>query len=261
MHNKSGNGFQLKGQSEEFTARQNDLFNVLDVLENKTSKKINHSSTESKSKKLEEAETNQSRNVTTNLNRYLEEVKQTTYVDFKKSKKSDETKSLRGKESIFKRPEAPISKCLPLGRVPDFRKNPQKWTKYSLNDVEEMSDRSNKAAAMSFLNELQSRKRARNNRDTDIDSQDDQKKIIFNKTVLIKDTASYDREEGNSVEEIEEERASFRSSKVIMPEYVIGQKKHTKSNKKDNKIERNLAAKQLKLDHLIEEEDVEDDDN
>lgn len=30
-------------------------------------------------------------------------------------------KKFRGKESIFKRPAAPISKCLPMSRVPDYK--------------------------------------------------------------------------------------------------------------------------------------------
>ncbi len=37
------------------------------------------------------------------------------------------------------------------GGVPDFKKNPDKWTKYSLADVDNVTDRSNTAAAFQFL--------------------------------------------------------------------------------------------------------------
>lgn len=256
MHHKSSTkeGFQLKGQSKEFAARQNDLFNVLDILENKSNNNLNDRLRNEAVSTAPEDQTENSSRV--NLNRYLDEVKQNTYMDFPKKSNRNETKSLRGKESIFKRPEAPISKCLPLGRVPGFRKNPHNWTKYSLNDVEDMSDKSNTAAAMSFLKEIQSRKIAKNNLQDDM-STDSDKKILFNKTVLIKDTSGCSTSQANSLEEAEDEKVTFRSSKVIMPEYVIGQKRRNKNINKDNKNKTNLATKQLKLDHLVEEEDEE----
>ena len=40
------------------------------------------------------------------------------------------------------------------GYTPDYKKNPDKWTKYSLADVDNMTDRSNSAAAFQFLKAL-----------------------------------------------------------------------------------------------------------
>jgi hypothetical protein len=40
------------------------------------------------------------------------------------------------------------------GRMPGFKKNPSAYTKYSLSDVPELSDRSNSAAAFDFLRKL-----------------------------------------------------------------------------------------------------------
>ncbi len=37
------------------------------------------------------------------------------------------------------------------GGVPDYKKNPDKWTEYSLADVDNVTDRSNTAAAFQFL--------------------------------------------------------------------------------------------------------------
>lgn len=41
--------------------------------------------------------------------------------------------------------------------MPDFKKNPHKWTKYSLEDVQEMTDESNRKAAFDFLKQLADR--------------------------------------------------------------------------------------------------------
>ena len=38
--------------------------------------------------------------------------------------------------------------------VPDHKKNPNKWTKYSLADVDLVTDRGNTAAALDFLKDL-----------------------------------------------------------------------------------------------------------
>src|SRR5699024_3675435 len=100
--------------------------------------------------------------------------------------------------------------------IPDFKKNPHKWKKYSLADVkdEDMSDRSNTKTALSFLNELKSR----NIMDTsDSESTSEEpRKIVFNKLPSTLKTTSL-----NNKEEV---KSSFRSSKVVMPEYVVGQK-------------------------------------
>ena len=39
-------------------------------------------------------------------------------------------------------------------RVPDYKKNPGKWTKYSLEDVDTMTNRQNTSAALQFLKTL-----------------------------------------------------------------------------------------------------------
>ncbi|EFA11351.1 U5 small nuclear ribonucleoprotein TSSC4 [Tribolium castaneum] len=145
-------------------------------------------------------------------------------------------RQFRGKESIFKRPQDPVSKNY-MRTIPDFKKNPHKWTKYSLADVkdEDMSDRSNTKAALSFLNELKNR-----NSEMVTDKSEEMKKIVFKKvhTTTVKDNLKS-----------EDEKPSFRSSKVVMPEYVVGQK--VKKDKKNKKIQSGGGG-QLKLDHLLD---------
>lgn len=225
MHDKSNENtsFQLKGQSKEFAARKNDLFGQLDVLEKNSLSRL------------------------VTAQPPLEN-EQTYLVSSRRSSRA-ETKSLRGKESIFKRPEAPISKCLPVGRLPDFRKNPHNWTKYTLDDVkdEHMSERSNTAAAMSFLKELEERRQS--HVDMDVEETSSSKRIVFNKKALIKDAET----EEAGAERSDENKVVFRSSKVVMPEYVIGQK--IKKNKRNKEKKNCNVSKQLKLDHLSEIDD------
>ncbi|XP_059620278.1 U5 small nuclear ribonucleoprotein TSSC4 [Phlebotomus argentipes] len=150
---------------------------------------------------------------------------------------SKQVMKFRGRESIFKRPEAPISQCLRPRQRPDYQVHPDKWTKYSLDDVD-TSERTNTAAAFAFLAECEQRRR-------DEESQEDKEgpeKIVFKKSAKLKKVA-----------EKSEDTATFRASKVVMPEYVIGQP--TKREKKKTPSRSSQREKEMKLDHLLEEED------
>ncbi|XP_067004772.2 U5 small nuclear ribonucleoprotein TSSC4 [Anabrus simplex] len=154
-----------------------------------------------------------------------------------------ETKQFRGKESIFKRPEAPPPR-FNVRNIPDYRRNPQKWTKYSLGDVsqEDMSEKSNTAAALSFLRELEARK------SVEPMEEDHKSHIIF------KPTKKVAVEDGISSSDAA--KSSFRSTKLIMPEYVVGQeKKKAKKNVKKLPSENDKSSKSIKLSHLEEEEE------
>ena len=157
----------------------------------------------------------------------------------------EETRSFKGQKSLFKRPEAPIRRCLPVRRAPDHQINPHKWTKYNLSDVPEMSERANKTAALSFLKELE----ARNDTNRSEKECNDKESTVvkFNKSALVKVP-----DEGDL-----EGKSTFRSSKVVMAEYVIGQK--VKKEKKNREKRSGNSAKSLTLSHLTEEDD--DDNN
>ncbi|XP_055533939.1 protein TSSC4 [Wyeomyia smithii] len=160
-------------------------------------------------------------------------------------------RKFRGRESIFKRPALPIGKCLPVSRVPDFKKNPHKWTKYSLEDVD-TSDRSNTAAAFTFLREMEAQKRDEQSREEAEGSTAFREKVRFNRSLKLKTQLEDPPPTG------EEDKPIVKGSKVLMPEYVVGQKaKKSKPAKKDatSKPSRN---KELKLDHLLDAVDEED---
>ncbi|XP_078048090.1 uncharacterized protein LOC144475746 [Augochlora pura] len=183
-------------------------------------------------------------------------------------KRKYETRRLRGKESIFKRPEGPAPRAANR-TIPDYHKNPHKWMKYSLDDVsnEDMTEQSNTRAALSFLNELRARRSFEQIEDTEkmdlseFSTDKEPTKIVF-KSRKVKPTSEVQFKKPKSdTQKIFDEpviidhddKPVFRSSKIIMPEYVVGQKK-TKKIKKDkpkqiSKIDR---LKQLKLDHLQE---------
>ncbi|KAI8426139.1 hypothetical protein MSG28_005089 [Choristoneura fumiferana] len=166
-----------------------------------------------------------------------------------------EMKQFRGKESIFKRPESTIRDCLRTRSAPDYMKNPQRYKYYSLSDVtqEQMSDSTNTATAHAFIRELEEREAEKSRMEQDCEGPEDFvfKKPIFHVSATVKKTP-----------ELESPKAVFKSSKVLMPEYVVGRTQH-----KDTRIVRRDLAKgdvegepkaTLKLNHLYEDNDDEE---
>lgn len=186
-------------------------------------------------------------------------------------KRKSEMKRFRGKESIFKRPEGPAPRASHRN-VPDYHKNPHKWKKYSLDDVskDDMTEQSNTRAALSFLKELKARRLTNKNEDgTDIEEsnsvENNESKIVF-KSRKVKITSDIQfKKPDNEAENINnaavivdsEDKPIFKSSKIIMPEYVVGQKQKKKSKKEKPQIKLDRSI-QLKLDHLEELDEEED---
>ncbi|XP_050301438.1 protein TSSC4 [Anthonomus grandis grandis] len=207
--------FNLNSGNTEFNDRQKKVFDQLLVLENNR-----------KSLPSEESNRNDQR-----PNR-----------DNRRAQKS-ETKHFRGKESMFKRPQNPAPRNY-INKIPDFKKNPHKWTKYSLEDVQDVTEESNTKSAMDFLKQLAERRKAEQGIIEEPKLTELPSKIVFNTHIKTrKDTAQEDQDN----------KMSFSSSKLIMPEYVIGQNavKKSKSSKK-NKPEKGV---ELKLDHLSYEDE------
>ncbi|KAK4876949.1 hypothetical protein RN001_009455 [Aquatica leii] len=154
---------------------------------------------------------------------------------------------LQGTESLFKKPQTrPLKhfKSLLNRSVPDYQINPHKWTKYTLDvPKEDMSEKANTSAAMSFLKELE----LRNQQSLDSPIDDNPTKFVFKKV--------------SRPSEQEKPTVSFRNSKVVMPEYVIGQK-ITKSKSKVGTVKLNSNKAEVKLDHISTGDDEnEDNDN
>lgn len=186
-------------------------------------------------------------------------------------KRKSEMKRFRGKESIFKRPEGPAPRASNRN-VPDYHKNPHKWKKYSLDDVsnDDMTEQSNTRAALSFLKELKARRLTKKSEEQmDVEEsnsvENDDSKIVFKprKAKIISDIQfkkpENEAENTNNAAVIvdSEDKPIFKSSKVIMPEYVVGQKQKKKSRKEKPQIKLNQSI-QLKLDHLEELDEEED---
>ncbi|XP_012528531.2 protein TSSC4 isoform X2 [Monomorium pharaonis] len=250
MHNPTD--FILRGGDAAFANRQRLLFDQLSIAESKCNK---HDKSE-----------------TSNVGMECEKRPAEASEDHKQKR---ETKRFRGKESIFKRPEGPAPRAN-FRSIPDHHRNPHKWTKYTLDDVssEDMTERSNMQAAMSFLKDLKSRKRKENvdecDEEMDIEpcesntqsnsrrfksrkSASSSSRITFRKPQTAKETAN----DGAVINETDD-KPVFRSSKIILPEYVIGQKpkKTCKQNRPMVKVDR---SKELRLDHLQEPDEEEDD--
>lgn len=161
---------------------------------------------------------------------------------------------LRGKESIFKKPELPIGRCLKPRKTPDYQMNPHKWKKYSLSDVD-ISDQTNSAAALSFLREMDAQREAE---EDDIDNDNEAEtghKIEFKKKSKLNRNLKQIKQD--EVDDVELDKPQLRGSKLVMPEYVIGQKSAKKS-KKPQISSQSRAAGRLQLSHLEEVDESDD---
>lgn len=144
--------------------------------------------------------------------------------------------------------------------------NPHKWKKYSLSDAD-ISERTNTSAAFAFLQEIEKRK------DLNSGSSDDDEmegKITFNRKETSK-IPKYQRsvQLRNAIESSEAgeddvgTKPILKGSKVLMPEYVIGQKSNDRKRKATSSKKCEKTATEcrnaLKLQHLLDEEDEDAD--
>lgn len=181
-----------------------------------------------------------SNNIFDHIDRIKSSLKDDTHMDVDNQhieQKTDiEAKYYKGRGSMFKVPQAPISRCLPSRRQPDYKINPHKWKKYSLEDVELTTDKGNSVVALNFLSELQSQRKE--NECKTIKCSGD--KIQFRKV---------ENAPGN---ENKSEKSEFQRSKVIMPEYVVGERVR-KQRKTISRCSESVSTP-IVLDHLLEDE-------
>lgn len=112
-----------------------------------------------------------------------------------------------------------------------------------------MSERSNTAAAMSFLREIDLRKKQ--------DEEGQQSNVLPEKIVFKKRRNDGSKAGTSSVSVSMADTVTFRSSKVVMPEYVVGQKVH--KPKKQSECRQKACGKELKLNHLLDEDEEDQD--
>lgn len=218
--------FFIKSGDERFVYRQKNIFDKLTVAEKE------------RNERQQEADNHNPNNNSLSTGNYTLSLRRAR----------SEMKQFKSKESIFTRPIAPPPRFKSRG-VPDYHRNPHKWIKYSLEDVsqEDMSDQSNTAAALSFLKEMRERKRQQEMAIEDKAPGHITFKQPKNKTKLFSQRDAITR-------------PSFRSSKLIMPEYVVGMSKKKdkkKHDKHDHLPQNENITSEIKLQHLTEEDDGE----
>lgn len=212
----NSDSFSIKSTNCAFSQRQKDVFDQLKVLENNRK----------------------------NLGSQTDRLMETDQAPPIRRNQRSVTKHFRGKDSIFKQPQDRAPRNFIRG-IPDFKKNPHKWTKYSLSDVkdEDISDKGNTNAALSFLKEMEHRKSL----EIQDETSDDLKVITFNKPKSFSAKLRID----------DDSKPSFRSSKVIMPEYIVGQRVRKNKSRTTESLSQMGTSKELKLDHLMENPDDE----
>lgn len=144
--------------------------------------------------------------------------------------------------------------------TPDFKKNPGQWKMYDLSDVsrDQLSEKSNSAAAFQFLQE---RRKLKGDKE-DQKPADLSEKVHFARPASKPDeskasfpTSSSPQEEGSS--ESSSDKSKFQGSTRVMPEYVIGQGSlKSKQRKMAQKPAGSAGA--INLDYLQEDNDDRD---
>lgn len=136
----------------------------------------------------------------------------------------------------------------------------------------DISDRSNTSAAFQFLADIERKKQNANDDDDDDDGDGNDKvmkssnKIVFNrKKPKFNQSVSLRKDAEIVAADSQCDKAVLKGSKLVMPEYVIGQKLKAKDKKPAQTItsrkssrQKDSATASLQLDHLMEEDD---DDN
>lgn len=151
------------------------------------------------------------------------------------------TRQYRGKDSLFAKPEIPPWRILVKNKVPDYILHPHRWTKYSLADVNDMNDKSNAAAALAFLKEMEFRKFLDD--EGDQISNEEKERILFKRIHSIEPA------------EFPEVKPSFKNFKLVMPQYEFGKKIQKKKTVPMGKPDDTTSkCQQIKLGHLMEDE-------
>lgn len=191
-------GFSLKGHDEAFSVRRESIFGSLPVVV------LKHNETLS----LEASVT-------------IEEDRDT----------SDDTSVYKGEESMFKRPMPKLRTSSYLPRkfckvkriaTPDHKQNPHKWVRYNLSTTSEITEKSNSAAAFSFLRELEERKRKLEPTENSHDYSDSTDKILFKKP--------------NTSKELSDKTKTYRDGKLCMPTFEFGSPKGEGHSKREKRI-------------------------
>lgn len=149
------------------------------------------------------------------------------------------------------------------GQMPDFKKNPGKWTKYSLADVDTMTNQQNTSAALQFLKSIKDREKEEPKADLNV-------KPVFNRPSRTKrndrkETADTAMEtdkfntDADAAAATTTDKPTFVGAKQILPEYVVGAKPAKKPGKAITKtVKPAKAGKEMKLSHLGDDDEEDE---
>ncbi|GIX90658.1 protein TSSC4 [Caerostris extrusa] len=162
------NNFSLKSSSD-FASRSGNVFGNLQLLEKHHEKWISEN-------KVEDVVEPNNDNLT-NFEPFEEPLLK-KHCKRKPFKKPYGLQTMRQNSNFFKKPFPVKQKKV---AVPNFKLQPQKWTKYSLEDIPVSSDASNRAVALQFINEIRKAKEV-----SMPDINEAEEKITFNKPITKK---------------------------------------------------------------------------
>ncbi|XP_037777298.1 protein TSSC4-like [Penaeus monodon] len=145
----------------------------------------------------------------------------------------------------------------PLNSTPDYVKNPQKWTRYSMRETKVLSDRENKAEGLRLFDKLRTRRmEGEAEEDEGGYQQKEIEKIVFKKPVKAEDEGGINEKEES---DMSADALFGGPRKVKLPEYVVGQTKQRNKHKKraDNAEDSKKVSSstEIKLGHLMFEEE------
>ena len=173
--------------------------------------------------------------------------------------------------SSFRRPSGRPSRT---PYVPDFRRNPQNYTRYDLSSVADHTERSNTSAALSFLDDLRKRRadeeKIKREQQTDYENKPSETAIWGHSSKYVRrkhtftrpnkteasianpqpSTSSCNEHKDAEPNTKKNENASFVGGKLTMPEYVVGQARLEKERKEYSGEGSSFDT--LSLDHLNE---------
>ena len=174
----------------------------------------------------------------------------------------------KGKESIFKKPMPKLRKpsfkyprTCHLNRLhkkpsstPAYKKNPDKWVKYSLKSTSDVTNESNTATAFSFLNEIAKRKKLKQEGDIEEPQAcSSDGKIFFKKPNASKKL-------GETASESEKKKM-YRDGKLCMPAFDFGCNIPSKATKKGRKSSSDQSGSSAKTNSLNFLSHLKDDEN
>ncbi|KAG7171624.1 protein TSSC4-like [Homarus americanus] len=154
----------------------------------------------------------------------------------------------------------------PRNDTPDYVKNPQKWTKYSMKDTKVLINRENQQVGLKLFDELRTRRAQEDDDVVEEGASDDGcSKIVFKKPTKSSDDDDDDKDdEDDAVEENPAAEIFGGAKKIRLREYEVGKPNRKKNMKKTtttcaggDKTEKEASGKEVKLGHLMYEEEDE----